>query len=280
MSDHEQSSELAAEIATLRAEVAALRAESSAARAVRRRSRLAALVPILSLLCIISLSLVLIPTTRAQTPVDASAAEKAQPASQPPATTAAPDKVASPNDTGQALVVGQVNQPTSPNDTTTLRNPSSTQLMPNTLKVDNYSTTSIVSSLIFNRRVAIVGSVSGVDTTTQPQIGVIGAANTGIGVYGYSPGSNGYGVFGESPGTLGDGVFGTGGRYGGYFTGNIAPIRLYPSATAGPPTTGQHDRGELVVSSDGHLWFCRTSGMPGAWVRLDLGSTFVPLVQR
>ncbi len=281
MVPHEQPSELAIVVAALQTEVAALRAESSAARAVRRRSRLQALVPILSLLAIISLSLVLIPTTRAQTPDGATAAEKAQPALSPRLTAVETEKsLASPNTTGGPLLIGQSNAPSNPSDTTILVDPSNTALMQNTLSVNNFSNTSLVGGLIADRRVAIIGSVSGVDTTQDQRIGVIGASDTGIGVYGYSPGQDGYGVYGDSPGSRGDAVFGTGGRYGGYFIGNTASIRLYPSSAAGPPTTGQHLSGELVVSSDGHLWFCRTPGSPGAWVRLDLGSTFVPMVQK
>ncbi|MBA3468679.1 MAG: hypothetical protein H0T53_03445 [Herpetosiphonaceae bacterium] len=286
---HDQVAELSAVVASLQSEVAALRAG-------RRRSRLRALVPILSLLCLLSLSLTMIPATRAQSPDGAPGTEKAAPADS--------DKAASPNDTGGPLLIGNVNQPSNANDTTTLRDPSSTQLMQTTLRVDNYSTTSLVSGLVANRRVAIVGSTSGADTTTDTRIGVLGASDTGTGVLGhtigqygqsvvgfatgansdgvlaYSSGIDGKGIVARATGANGLGVYGYGGKYGAEFQGGTAPILLTPNSTAGPPTAGRHQMGELVVSSDGHLWFCRATGTPGKWVRLDLASTFVPLIQK
>ena len=187
--------------------------------------------------------------------------------------------------------------------------------MQNTLRVNNYSSGgSLHPGLLSNRRVAILGITSGVDTTTHERIGVLGASDTGTGVFGtsdtgtgvlgrttgqygtsvgglasgsdsqgvlgFSSGVNGQGVNARAPGTFGRGIYGYGGKYGAELGGGVAPLRLEPSATAGAPTTGAHLVGELVVSSDGHLWFCRTSGTPGKWVRLDLSSTFVALVQK
>ena len=270
-----------ATVAALQAEVTTLRAESAAAKAGRRRSRLRALVPILTLLCVMGLSLALMPTTRAQSPDGAPSAKKLDLVAAPPLTAVDTEKpAASPNATGGPLVIGELNGPTTVNDTTTLVTPGNTELMQNTLRVNNRTTTTLHTGLVANRRVAILGTVSGADTTTHERIGVLGASDTGTGVSGYSPGSAGIGVRGEAPGLVGDGVNGNGGRYGGYFNGTKAAIMLQPRIAVGPPTTGEHQLGELVVSSDGHLWFCRASGSPGEGVRLDLSSTFVPLVQK
>ena len=232
------------------------------------------------------------PTTRAQTPDGAAGPEQAQPTNPQPVTTVETAKAASPNTTGQPLVVGAGNAASGVDDRTTLYNLSSSELMPQTFVVNNFSDNNIMLELLTDKRVAIIGSTSGVDTTSNTQIGVLGASERDTGVWGYSAGLFGSGVYGQATGAGGngvrgvalapggDGVVGVGDRYGGYFIGERAAIYLSPSATAGAPTTGSHSRGELVVSSDGHLWFCRTSGTPGEWVRLDLGATFVPLIQK
>ena len=269
MTIHDHVAELSAAVAALQTKVTTLQTEVTTLRAGRRRSRLRALVPILTLLCLISLSLTMIPTTRAQSPDGAPGAEKADSVASPPLTAVETEKpAASPNTSGEPLLIGRLNAPSTSTDRTALANPDQTMLMQNTLRVDNSSSSSLIGGLITNRRVAIIGSVSGVDTTNHDRFGVIGASDTGTGVYGYSAGGGGTGVTG-----IGDGV-------GGFFSGTRAPIRLMPKSPAGPPTTGQHYLGELYVSIDGHLWFCRVSGSPGEWVRLDLASTFVPLIQK
>jgi hypothetical protein len=76
------------------------------------------------------------------------------------------------------------------------------------------------------------------------------------------------GVLGES--TQRQGVVGRGGTYGGEFAGPLASIRLTPQATAGKPTTGNHQMGELRCDANGVLWFCTKTGFPGIWKRVTL----------
>lgn len=46
---------------------------------------------------------------------------------------------------------------------------------------------------------------------------------------------------------------------------------ITPASFTGPPTTGEHDKGEAHVDDQGDWWFCITSGTPGTWVKgLDL----------
>ena len=280
-----------AELAAQRADVAKLRAALAAAAATQRRpSRARGLVPVLTLLCVLSLSVAFGPGTRAQTPDGAPNAEQASggaavpghdllfppalddPAPDPSSTGAgaAPDKAHSPQGTGDPLTIGVTNnQASSVTDKTVLINPSSAEVMRTTFEVNNFSTASIVAGLIpAHYRAAIVGSTSGAGTDPgNNRIGVAGFTDRGAGVYGVST-------------QVGSGVLGVGKYYGGGFKGDLAPLWLVPSATDGPPTTGSHNLGELVVSADGHLWFCRADGTPGTWVRLDLASTFIPLVQK
>lgn len=52
---------------------------------------------------------------------------------------------------------------------------------------------------------------------------------------------------------------------GVYASGATAAIQLGRAATAGPPTTGFHDAGELVLDANADLYLCKASGTPGTW---------------
>jgi hypothetical protein len=52
---------------------------------------------------------------------------------------------------------------------------------------------------------------------------------------------------------------------GGSFRGLVAAVRLVPQRAAGHPTTGKHQRGELLVDSAGRPWLCTKGGTPGTW---------------
>jgi len=139
---------------------------------------------------------------------------------------------------------------------------------------------------------SIYAGVAG-DSATAGATGVIGQSRStsgqGSGVFGSSGSPNGRGVSGQSPGvgvygvafTLGGfeaplpagaiGVLGSAPEpvgIGGVFRGGSAALRLLPATAAGAPTAGTHQVGELSVSSDGNLYFCRVAGAPGTWVQL------------
>ena len=42
--------------------------------------------------------------------------------------------------------------------------------------------------------------------------------------------------------------------YGGHFSGGKAQVRLVPASTAGKPTMGSHQKGELYMDSAATLW--------------------------
>jgi hypothetical protein len=129
------------------------------------------------------------------------------------------------------------------------------------------------------------------DTSNSLGAGVTGlnrSSDGGSGVTGGSDGPSGVGVFGLSQ--KGAGVVGFAGSFstqppggpfgvvgtgtgatalGGLFQGDRAPLRLVPSADAGAPSLGAHQRGELVVDSNGTLWLCTADGSPGTWVALN-----------
>lgn len=144
------------------------------------------------------------------------------------------------------------------------------------------------------------GSGAGVlgQATSPAGYGVIGqgAVNSAVGVGGYAQGSAGAGVVGSN--AAGAGVVGFTGSLiptttwpahvavvgrctddtglGASFSGGRAPMRLLPNATAGAPTTGAHDVGEIIIDSTGVLYYCRTDGTPGTWIRVDAPSVSAP----
>lgn len=84
--------------------------------------------------------------------------------------------------------------------------------------------------------------------------GVIGSGSPGVA--GYAGFTNGDGVFAQGAGT-GNGTVAVGGPsgYGVVASGGMAPLRLTPSASAGPPAAGGHKAGELYVDNTGALFY-------------------------
>jgi hypothetical protein len=130
-------------------------------------------------------------------------------------------------------------------------------------------------------RTGIAAVVGSADTVT----GVVGASNSSTGVFGQSGGTDqvprtGIAAVVGSADTVtaiagtsnsAPGVFGSSGsNYGAVFSGGLAPLRLVPASTQGPPgpTSGAHEVGELFVDREGTLFFCKASGTPGTWARI------------
>jgi hypothetical protein len=117
--------------------------------------------------------------------------------------------------------------------------------------------------------------VHGTITSTAPGAGsaaVYGqnssTSTNGSGVYGTHAGG-GVGVLGTAP--SGSGVSGSStGGYGVSAQGGLAPLYLTPASTHGHPTSGAHQRGELLVDAIGTLFLCVTAGTPGSWKKVSL----------
>lgn len=83
---------------------------------------------------------------------------------------------------------------------------------------------------------------------------------------------------GTSPDTHGPwdghGVVATGGPnggVGGVLSGGRAAAQLVATSTAGPPTAGGHQLGDLLVDARGVLWLCAVAGTPGTFVPMQTG---------
>ena len=80
-----------------------------------------------------------------------------------------------------------------------------------------------------------------------------------VGVHGYSSGAVA-GVVAQAEGNAAVGLLARGsGR---------ANVLLVPEGAAGPARPVSHVAGELVCDANGDLWYCTTSGAPGAWRKL------------
>jgi hypothetical protein len=101
--------------------------------------------------------------------------------------------------------------------------------------------------------------------------GVLGTSVRGHGVRGFTSDLNSGGIFGEngSNSYSGAAVVGLGGAgVGLHGSGARAAIHLEPSATVGPPTSGFHFMGDLMVDAKGDLYLCKTNATPGQWVKV------------
>jgi hypothetical protein len=90
-------------------------------------------------------------------------------------------------------------------------------------------------------------------------------ANGKSGVFGFNTNPSGavFGVSGAVNSADGAGVNGFSDLgYGGHLRGGRAPLHLEPANTPGRPTTGDHQRGELFVDSNGDLFYCRIVERP------------------
>jgi hypothetical protein len=52
---------------------------------------------------------------------------------------------------------------------------------------------------------------------------------------------------------------------GVYASGQTAAVQLQRSSLAGPPTSGDHEAGELVLDANADLYLCKAGGTPGTW---------------
>jgi hypothetical protein len=105
------------------------------------------------------------------------------------------------------------------------------------------------------------------------------SSQSGTGVFGLGgdpagPGVRGIGHGGPNTNPSGPvGVYGQAGPdgYGGQFTGEaplLSQLFLEPSSAIGQPTAGTHKRGEFYVDNQGSLFYCKSDGVPGLWVKL------------
>jgi hypothetical protein len=111
------------------------------------------------------------------------------------------------------------------------------------------------------------GSGAGVEGNSRNNTaGVLGTSYTGAGTD-LGSGAGVHGISGSGPGLHGASSTG----YGAEVKGGLAPLRLVPASTVGPPTSGAHLHGELYADKSGNLYFCTKPGSPGIWKKVQLG---------
>ena len=95
--------------------------------------------------------------------------------------------------------------------------------------------------------------------------GVFGLGLLGVWGQGIGPVGKAVGVLGEAEDGIGVEALGQGDGIGVWAMGGRAPLFLKPTITTGPPTSGIHEKGELMVDRKGDLYLCKRSGSPGTW---------------
>jgi len=95
--------------------------------------------------------------------------------------------------------------------------------------------------------------------------GVFGLGLWGVRGQGVGPVSKAVGVIGEAEDGIGVEGLGQGDGIGVWAMGGRAPLFLQPATAKGPPTSGDHKKGELMVDVKGDLYICKASGRPGRW---------------
>jgi hypothetical protein len=127
-------------------------------------------------------------------------------------------------------------------------------------------TTTGVASAIIGRAVGGYGVDGGSDTTH----GVVGRASAdaraAVRAFGSSSATGVQATSTSAPAIIGS----SSNDVGAELSGGRAAVRLVPRGTPGPPTSGSHQRGELLVDSKGVLYFCKTDGTPGKWKKVKL----------
>ena len=112
-------------------------------------------------------------------------------------------------------------------------------------------------------RVDNTGSGAGIEGRGKQ--GVFGLGLHGVWGQGIGPVGKAVGVLGEAEDGIGVEGLGQGDGIGVWAMGGRAPLFLQPTVTKGPPTSGGHAKGELMVDTKGDLYLCKRSGSPGTW---------------
>jgi hypothetical protein len=116
-----------------------------------------------------------------------------------------------------------------------------------------------------NTKTTVQNTSAGIGLQGQGKQGVFGLGEMGVWGQGIGLPGKAVGVLGEAEDGIGVEALGQGYGLGVWAMGGRAPILLKPSAKKGPPTSGQHERGELMVDAKGDLYLCKKTGTPGTW---------------
>jgi hypothetical protein len=70
-----------------------------------------------------------------------------------------------------------------------------------------------------------------------------------------------HGIYGYSGRPTGAGVFAQGQQYGAIADGRVAAMRMLATGSVAEVAGGTHQSGELIVTTDGDLWYCPGAGI-------------------
>ncbi|MGO8877810.1 MAG: hypothetical protein ACLQNG_18880 [Acidimicrobiales bacterium] len=115
--------------------------------------------------------------------------------------------------------------------------------------------------------------LAGVTGDSSTYVGVLGMSSGADGVHGLTDADGASGVAGvdQASGNSSHAVYGASDNgIGGYFRGGRAPLFLAPGASSGPPSSGDHSKGEIYLDSNGAIFVCTVGdgSDAGTWQEL------------
>jgi hypothetical protein len=114
-------------------------------------------------------------------------------------------------------------------------------------------------------KTTVRNSSAGIGIEGRGKQGVFGLGEMGVWGQGIGQPGKAVGVLGEAEDGIGVEALGQGYGLGVWAMGGRAPLLLKPTITKGPPTSGLHEKGELMVDRKGDLYLCKKTGTPGTW---------------
>jgi hypothetical protein len=115
------------------------------------------------------------------------------------------------------------------------------------------------------KKTVVRNTAQGTGLQGEGKEGLLGLGRLGVHGLGIGQAGQAVGVLGEAEDGIGVEALGQGYGIGVWAMGGRAPLLLKPSAKAGPPVAGAHERGELMVDRKGDLYLCKKPGTPGTW---------------
>jgi hypothetical protein len=176
--------------------------------------------------------------------------------------------------TGSPIIAGQYNTSDAP---TTLEATIPTNTLTLLNSTQGSSTGTPIGLYTAVRGIGIIASAYGTAPFPVISKGIYAFCQNGVGVFAdsrdgsavYAHTTNGASAIVADQGSLNPrsvAVVALGGNgVGLYASGETAAVQLGKSLLAGPPASGFHEAGELMLDANADLYLCKASGTPGTW---------------